>query len=265
MKSDSATIFDRLQARGIDYVEIKKRVSFDLPHAALFFHTHFGPRTPPQILRQTERWRTLLSDDFLLSVEQRNYVEKTLIAAEMCAWNALIETSFPRLGAWNLSQHFVPTGEDSEPSRIHPDIRIVAIHETTREKRVAVVPGKGSLDPWSDAWRKAFTTLGLLDLVLKRARRKRLVSRRHSQAWPIFTKVVIPRLYDFLAPYYRKRGNIWSAREKVLQRDAFFSKELLEDMRGILLQEHPDVLCRRELGPNQSRSAPTCLAAPKKY
>jgi len=249
VKNQSATIFDRLQARGIDYGEIKKLVSLVLPHAALFFDTHFGPRTPPQIVRQVGQWRKLLNDDFLLSAEQKRDVEKTLIVAEMCAWNALIESSFPRLGAWNLFQHFVATtGEDSEPSRIRPDIRIVAIHEKTREKRVAVVPGgKDSVAPWGDAWREAFTTLGLLDLVLKRTRRKRLVSQRHSQAWPIFTKVVIPRLYDFLAPYYRKRGNIWSAKEKVLQRDAFFSKELLQDMRDILLQEHPDVFAEMSL------------------
>jgi len=248
LKNNLPTIFDRLQSRGIDYIEIKKLISIDLPHAALFFDTHFGPRTPPQILRQTGHWRKLLSDDFLLSAEQKKDVEKTLIAAEMCAWNALIETSFPRLGAWSLFQHFVPTDEGSEPSRIHPDIRIVAIHEKTREKRVAVVPGgKDSVASWGDAWRKAFTTLGLLDLVLKRTRRKRLVSQRHSQAWPIFTKVVIPRLYDFLAPYYRKRGNVWSAKEKVLQRDAFFSKELLEDMRDILIQEHPDVFAGMSL------------------
>jgi hypothetical protein len=248
LKNNLPTIFERLQARGIEYGQIKKRTSFDLPHAALFFDTHFGPRTPPQILRQTGRWRKLLSDDFLLSTEQRKDVEKTLIAAEMCAWNALIETSFPRLGAWNLFQHLVSPGKGSEPGRIQRDTRIMAIHGKTREKRVAVVPGgKDSVAPPGDAWREAFTTLGLLDLVLKRTRRKRLVSQRHSQAWPIFTRRVIPQLYDFLAPYYRKRGNVWSAKEKVLQRDAFFSKELLEDMRDVLIQEHPDVFAGMSL------------------
>jgi hypothetical protein len=248
LTDNSPTIFGRLEARGVDYLKIKNQISLCLPHPALYFETHFGPRTPPQILRQTRRWRKLLSNDFLLSTEQRKDVEKNLIAAEMCAWNALIEASFPRLGAWNLLQHFVPTEQGSKPSRIQPDIRIVAIHEKTREKRVAVVPGgKESVDPWGDAWRKAFTTLGLLDLVLKTTRRKRLVSKRHSQAWPIFTKRVIPQLYDFLAPHYRKRGNVWSAKETVLQRDAFFSKELLEDMRDILIQEHPDVFAGMSL------------------
>jgi len=248
IERQSSTIFGRLQARGVDYGEIKKLISLDLPHANLFFETHFGPHTPSQILRHTQRWRKLLGDDFLLSAEQEKDVEKTVIVAEMCAWNALIESSFPRLGAWRLFRHFVAPSEGSKPGCIHPDIRIVAIHEETREKRVAVVPGgKDIVAAWSEAWRKAFTTLGLLDLVLKRTRRKRLVSRRHSQAWPIFTKRVIPRLYDFLAPYYRKRGNIWSKKEKVLTRDAFFSKELLEDMRDILALEQPDVFAGTSL------------------
>jgi len=239
-KDDSRTLFDRLSARGIEYVEIKKIVSFDLPHATLFFERHFGCHSAPQVLRQVRRWNKLLRNDCILSAEQRREFDQTLSAAEMSAWRALIETSFPRLGPWHLSWTFLPTHEDPELRYIHPDIRIVAIQETTHQTRVAIVRG-GITEAfsWGESWQRAFADLGLLELVLKRRTRNPLVSARHSQGWPIFTMVVIPRLYVFLAPFYRKRGHIWSAKENVLRRNAFFPKDLLDDMGEILRLEHP--------------------------
>ena len=241
-------IFDRLASRGIDYSQIKWIVSADLPHAEWFFDRHFSPRTAPQVLRQTERLRQMLNGDFLLSSEQKTEIEKTLCGAELIAWNSLVETSFPKLGPWSLSRGFVPTHQDPEPRYIQPDIRIVAVHEETGEKREAVIPGSiNSATAWGDTWRKAFTDLGLLDLVSKPRRRKRLVAARPPQGWRIFTKVAIPRLYDFLVPFYRKRGHIWSEKENSLTRDAFFPKELLEDMRDILQQEYPEVFVEMTL------------------
>ena len=64
VESDSTAIFGRLQSRSIDYVEIKKLISLDLPHAALYFESHFRPNTPPHVLRQTGRWKQLLDGDF---------------------------------------------------------------------------------------------------------------------------------------------------------------------------------------------------------
>jgi hypothetical protein len=248
IKRDSATIFERLASRGIEYSEIKWLVSVDLPHAAWFFDRHFSPRTAPQVLRQTERWREMLNDDFLLSAEQKIEIEKTLSGAELFAWNALIETSFPKLGSWHLSRTLLPTHEDPEARYVQPNIRIVAIHEETGEKRVAVVPGgRNRVAAWGDVWRNTFKELGLLDLVLKQRRRKHLVAARPSQGWRIFTKVVIPRLYDFLAPSYPKRGHVWSEKENALTRDALFPKELLEDMRDILQQEYPEVFAKMTL------------------
>jgi hypothetical protein len=249
VQSDSRAIFGRLESRGINYVKIKQLISFDLPHAALYFESQFGSHTPPQVLRQTSRWRQLLKNDFILSADLRREVEKILGGADIFAWNALIETGFPKLCPWNLSRTFVPTHKDPEARYILPDIRIVAIHEETQETRTAVIPGgKNSAAAWGSAWRTAFAELGLLDLVFKQRWRKRLVSARHSQGWPIFTKVVIPRLYDFMAPFYRMRGHIWSEKEPALTRNAFFPKVLLDDMREILQIEHSDVFPHLTLG-----------------
>ena len=241
-EGDPSGIFDRLSRRGIEYVEIKKIVSFDLPHATLFFERHFGAHTARQVLRQIERWKVLLEDDFILSAAQRGEIQKTLGGIEMFAWNALIEASFPKLGPWRISRAFLPNREGPEPRYINPDLQIVAIHERTREKRTAVIPGgRDSVASWGTAWRSAFAELELLELVLKQKAHERLVSARRPQAWPIFTTAVIPRLYDFLVPFYRQRGHVWSEKESVMRRHAFFPNNLLDDMRDILRLEHPDI------------------------
>ena len=226
-KSDSLAIFERLSRRGIRYVEIKKIVSLDLPHATLFFERQFGAHTARQVLRQIERWKRLLKGDFILSAAQKREIQKTIGGIEMFAWNALIEASFPKLGPWQMSRRFLPNRHDPELRYIDPDLQIVAIHEETRQKRTALIPGGYSgIADWGNAWRTAFADLGLLGLVLKQESRKRLVVARRPQAWPIFTIGVIPRLYEFLAPFYRKRGHVWSGKENVLTRDAFFPQDL---------------------------------------
>src|SRR5579862_3095218 len=125
------TIFTRLVARGIDYTEIKKLVSFYLPHATLYQQRHFGPHTPPQIVRQIKRWRGLLKNDFIVPTEQRKEIEKTLLLWELFAWNALVEESFPRLGEWKMSRRWLPTHQDPDARYIHPSIQILAVHEKT--------------------------------------------------------------------------------------------------------------------------------------
>lgn len=240
-KGDPLDVFERLSRRRIEYVEIKKIVSLDLPHAALFFERHFGAHTARQVLRQIERWKRLLKDDFILSAVQKGEIQKALGGIEIFAWNALIEACFPRLGPWRLSRAFLPSREGPEPRYINPNLQIVAIHEQTREKRTAVIPGgRDSVASWGTSWRSAFAELGLLELVLKHKAHERLVSARRPQAWPIFTTAVIPRLYDFLAPFYRQRGHVWSGKESVMKRHAFFPNNLLDDMRDILRLEHPD-------------------------
>src|SRR6266851_2045780 len=114
-ESDSLGIFDRLARREIQYVEIIKMVSLHLPHATLFFERQFGAHTARQVLRQIERWKRLLKDDFILSAVQKGEIQKALGGIEMFAWNALIEASFPKLGPWRLSKRFLPTGQDPKP------------------------------------------------------------------------------------------------------------------------------------------------------
>jgi len=183
----------------------------------------------------------LLATDFILSADQRKDIEKSIALAEMLAWNVLREMSFPRLGPWHLSCALLPTSiKNGQPVYLYPSIEVVAINETTQEERRVVIPGRKA-DGTSplEAWRTGFEKLGLLELVLKQRPRKRSVSRVQVRPWPVYTQVVIPRLYEFMLPYYRIRGHVWSEKEENLTRDAYYPKDLLKDMLAILQQRHP--------------------------
>jgi hypothetical protein len=243
-KTDSRCIFERLESHGIgadEFGAILRIITLDLPQSTLFFEQQFRDSTPQQVVRQTEKWRQLLATDFILSEDQKEEIEKRISLAEMLAWNVLRDMSFPRLGAWLLSWIPLPTLlKDRQAVYLYPDIEIVAIHETSKEKRTVVIPGKkpDGTSPL-DAWRRGFEKLGLLDLVLKQRSAKRSVSREQGRPWPVYTQVVVPRLYDFMLPYYRSRGHLWSEKEREGPHDAYYSKDLLEDMLAILQQQHP--------------------------
>lgn len=67
-------------------------------------------------------------------------------------------------------------------------------------------------------------------------------SKRKRQGWPLFTRLIIPRLYEFMAPYYPSPGHYCAKLDGSLaeaKRPARFPKEILADMLEILRQEHP--------------------------
>jgi hypothetical protein len=233
-------IFERLKSHGIDasqYFHIKRILASDLPQSILFFQRDFGPHTPAQVLRQVDRWRHLLRRDCIVRDEQRSDLEATIDRAELFAWRSVIASIFPKLGEWNLSTQRIPRTEveDGRPVFM-PDIQITANNETTGERRDAGVAGCDRLGPaWCQEWRKALEELGLFKLAMSQSSgQPRLVSSRSLQAWPIFTQNAIPRLYEFLLPYYQTKGHVWSEHESNLKRDAYYPKDLLRDMLNIL-------------------------------
>lgn len=243
-KSDSRDIFERLESHGIgadEFGEVLKIVTLDLPQSTLFFEQQFRDSTPQQVLRQTEKWRHLLATDFLLPENQRKDIEKSISLAEMLAWSVLRDMSFPRLGLWHLSCTRLPTSfQDGQFRYINSNLELVAIHETTKEKLTTVIPcTKAGGTASADAWRTGFETLGLLKLVLKQRPHQRSVSRKKHRTWPIYTQIVVPRLYEYMLPYYRSRGHVWSERERELSHHAYYPTELLVDMLEILQQQHP--------------------------
>ncbi len=61
-------------------------------------------------------------------------------------------------------------------------------------------------------------------------------SRRASVGWPIITQYVIPRLYDYLKPYYPVRSY---THERVRRSPGKYPARLREDIADILRLEFP--------------------------
>ena len=240
---NSRSLFERLEARGIgknEYVDIKIIVSFDLPQSLLFFKRQFPDWTPFQVLQQVEKWRNVLKRDFILSDPVKDEVEKTVLGAEWLAWRAIAESAFSRpQGSWRLSRRFLSTSKAGGVAYIKPDTEITATHSETKEKRVVVMPYRRGDSAWGVGWKTAFLELGVLDQVLNHHGQRPLATHRAEQGWPIFTQFVIPRLYEFLHPYYHCKGHA-TEKELTLKRNAIFPNELLQDMVDILKHEHPN-------------------------
>ncbi len=238
-------IFARLAKRDLidEYGTIKRIVSFGLPQFILFYTRQYGHRPIAQVLRQIEQWKNLLKKDLVLSEDQRKELERTILRAEAMVWNALIQANLPQVGPWAVHLGLVPTGQDGsgQPLYLFPPVRITAVNQETQEVRETIVPHGDPNSSAGGTYRKAFQELGLYDLLGKGFPAQGLVTARNPQGWPIFTRYVIPNLYEFLFPYYRTVGHYSEKRDQApkLDRAAYYPKELLEDMVDILKVEHP--------------------------
>jgi hypothetical protein len=243
--SESRGIFVRLKDRGIsDYGSIKQIVGFQIPQSAFFFADRFGRKTLEQVLRQIERWKRFLKTDFLLLPSQRAEVEKWICQTETMVCNALVQANFRRVGDWDLQYDWMPTGTDGagSPVFIRSGLRITARHLQTDEVRKALIPGEALYrsDLGANPFQKAFEELRLWETLEKGSLRRHLISARKPQGWPLYTRFIVPHLYEFLAPYYSQRGHYSEKRDTAdNQRKALFPKELLDDMLDILRMEHP--------------------------
>jgi hypothetical protein len=251
VEGSSRDVFKRLADHGVplkDYGTIKKIVAFDLPQWRLFFARQFEGRTISHVLQQIELWKAFLRKDFLLFPNQKAEVEKWILGAESLAWQALIEANFPQVGPWKLGLFFVPTGQDDSGSVYkYPGQRIVAFNVKTKETGQVLIPGEEFNDParCGDAYRRAFTALGIWDLLCKGPGCEGLISARKPQGWPVFTRILIPQLYEYLIPYYKKPSH-YSDRIDAprRRRPARFPGELIQDMLELLRMEHPHFFAR---------------------
>jgi hypothetical protein len=159
----------------------------------------------------------------------------------------LAEAAFLQpVGDWMLSQQTIRTSADSGKFPFRLETQVTATHRQAREQRVAVLKHEDVPVSLPRAWQNTFAELGVLNLVRNLPLGVPLVSAHAEQGWPIYTKTVIPRLYEFLLPYYRKRGHVWSDKEPALTRPARLPNELFADMLDILRVEHPGVFAKAE-------------------
>lgn len=243
----SDDLFIRLADHGIrDYGRIKEIVSFQIPQSAFFFALRFGRRTLEDVLNQIERWKKFLKTDFLLLDNQRAEVEKWIVQTQVLVCNALVQANLPRVGDWELQYNWIPTGTDAAgmPVFLWPGLAITARHQQTGEVLKASIPGEAlyASNLGANPYQKAFEELGLWETLKKRSLRRHLISARKAQGWPMYTRFIIPQLYEFLAPHYPQRGNYSEKRNTPMDDvKARFPKELLQDMLDILQLEHPQV------------------------
>ncbi len=239
-------VLDRLSDRGIkpaDYIEIKRIVSFDIPHGLLMSAQRFGRRSITQVMAQIEGWRRFLERDALFTDDEKGKVEHLLQGVEVVVGQALLEVNWLHIGPWILTGVWLPTGQDAQgqPEYLQPGLRLTAVHGESKQERSAVISGEELNDPSkrSGAWKRAFKELGIWDLVARDAVNQRVTRAGRPQGWPIFTRLVIPPLYEYLLPHYQKPGHHSVKRDTLLARKALFPKELFEDVLLILRFEHP--------------------------
>jgi hypothetical protein len=243
----SRDIVEKLADHGIrDYGSIKSIVSFQIPQAAYFFVQQFGRRSLADVLRQIERWKEFLKTDFLLPASERAEVIKRINQTQLLTGNALIQANPPRIGNWEIRYEWIPTGKDESGNSqyVRPALGITARHRDSGEIRHSSIPHE-PLDAsglGANPFQKAFKEVGLWEHLGKGSPRRYLVSARKPQGWPMYTQLIIPQLYEFLAPHYPNRGHHSEKTDPAVEkRKAFFPKELLEDMLDILRMEHPHV------------------------
>ncbi len=253
--ADAQGLFDQLAARGIgveQYTNIKTIVNFGLPQSQVLFYRRFGPRTISSVLKQVDLWNRFLEKQSLLAGNERDGIVKLISGAEWFAWNALLAINLPKVGPWTVSCVFLPARIDSARGTqyLNPSLEIRAVHRENREERKVVILGEDYLSPAGlpSVWRKAFEQLGISHLLKKGFVHRAVVSRRRAQAWPAFTKRMIPALYEYLRRYYTKPGHLSTKRDELEMRPALFPKELLEHMLAILRLEHPDTFGRATTG-----------------
>ncbi len=242
-------VFKRLGKRGFspqDYGVIRQILDFSIPQWMLLFSRQFGSRSITQVLRQIRRWKHLLKDDFILPESQKGEIDRTIKSTELAVWHALIQANLPQVGPWRLQMVNLPTGEDEhgQPLFNFPPLQITATHHESKEVRQVVIPAEEANDPslLANAYEKAFEKLGLGNLLYKGQISRGLISARKPRGWPIFTQIIVPRLYEFMAPHYQQPGHYSEHRDQAaveLDRPALFPRELLEDMLEILKMENP--------------------------
>jgi hypothetical protein len=255
LRSNALPIFERLQGRGIgqdQYTQIKKIVILETPQAAVAFQRQFPKLTPKQVLQKVTQLRRCWKSDDLISEETKEKLESELGLAEFVAWYGLVEVAFSYpVGPWTLSRRLISTFKAADQSLVTTTQRVTAVRGGSGEVRTADIECGGSKISYSTAYQSAFRELGILDLILDLQLEKPLVSGHAERGWPIYTRQVVPSLYEFLLPYYVKPGHIWS-HECSQRRNARFPKELFEDMLDILKVEHP--IAFREANVNQLKA-----------
>ena len=235
----------RLFRRGIgdvEYSRIKAAITFAVPSGMIRYQLQFEGRPISSVTRQIDRSKEFLDRNTVPSASTRAALETDVSVAEVSMWNALEETGLDTIGEWKLEWSLVPTGSDERgrPLYIFPDLRVTAVHPDGTRKTAEVSGQDLTASTLVSARVDALKKLGLWDLACKAKVPRLTSSSRRKGAWPVYTRLVIPRLYECLIPYYPAAPHHSERIDKAdTRRNARFPGELFRDMLEILQIEHP--------------------------
>ncbi len=144
---------------------------------------------------------------------------------------------------------FVPTGfDDGRPLYINPDVRVQVWASATHEGEQPTLLGEEIIRP-GEAYASEFSQ-AVHHLLQAHCDLRKLMRLRFRSAWwtkrpsptafPVVTKYLIPRLYDYLRPYYETRSYTVSLSRRG---PGAFPRQLMKDIADVLRLERPD-LCQ---------------------
>jgi hypothetical protein len=251
LESDASSLdalFARLSAHGINCNMIR-HILAHIPQATLFFQRLFPQRSFEQVFDDLDRWRKFLERDRLLSPEEKHSLQRILVGKELIAFNALLENLSSQHGQWLLQASLVPSGHDENGSPLYtpPGLKLSAQHQETKEAFVVLLHPSQLSSPaeCASSWRKLFVILRLRGVKIKASEYEQLVSARDPQGWPIFTRYIVPQLYDCLIQSFPRKAHYYDLPGQVVaaepQANAMYPQELLETMVEILRFGLPDI------------------------
>jgi hypothetical protein len=238
-----SSMFRAIEERGMSYAQIKQIVTLDIPQWTLRFSQVFRNKTIRQASREVDKERKTLERMKLIPESVVRESAQHFAGLDLVIANSLLETNATNRGRWRLSflyatpDHDNPTPMDGkmylEASQTNPD------EGSAPERRLVEIDPQGFVKSMRKALQEALTQLGIADeLEFAPAA---LTSGRQRYAWPIYSRFVVPRLYEYMLPFYSSKAHYSELLDQLKpERTARYPKALFEDMLAILQLEHPD-------------------------
>jgi hypothetical protein len=196
-------------------------------------------------LKQIDSWKGFLGKEWLLSADEKKKLRTLIAGKEILVW-AVIHEMNQSIGPWDIQIVFL-VGDHARPlsnGSSETWQKWIAINRITGEPREAFISAEAWIDrtKYGAACKQAYETLGLWSEAYKGCVHHGITSNPvDAKSISHHTKVVIPRLYAFLIPYYQVRGHYSSKRDILKTENAVYPKQLLEIMLDILHFEEPEI------------------------
>jgi|GEM_PF-6668966 len=239
---ESPSISERLLQHGIgvlEYTPIKQIASFVLASHTIKYSLEFGNHSFNQSFKQLQLWRKCLENDFFLKEPLRGQLLGHINGLEFIAILAFFEANADESNTWRIECHPIAIAENMHGNKTYGhSFTIKAINKKSNECRTCDVIIKNMRDYRITTIQNAFERLGIWGELDKG--KIRGIADRKPYAWPICTKFVIPKLYEYMVSFYPSKGKFSDKRDSLkVSRSAIYNRELFKDMIDVLVREQP--------------------------